>query len=96
MPPLARDTTLHVIGFTGLGILTIWRVGAKYRVVPISAVVTWYVALLLYAAFDELTQPLTGRSCEWIDWVADAGGAAIGASLAFLWYRCREGSTCRK
>lgn len=29
---------------------------------------------LAYAAMDELTQPFVGRSCEFLDWLADAAG----------------------
>ena len=38
----------------------------------------------LYGAIDELTQPWTGRACEWLDWVADCYGASTVMIAAIL------------
>ena len=38
----------------------------------------------LYGALDELTQPWTGRTCEWLDWVADVSGASTAMLGAIL------------
>jgi VanZ family protein len=47
---------------------------------------------LLYGAMDELTQPLVGRSCEFLDWVADAAGAlSVVGLFAFVRYRAENG-----
>lgn len=40
--------------------------------------------VLVYGALDEWLQPLTGRSCEFSDWLADGAGAAIGVVLCNL------------
>jgi VanZ family protein len=36
---------------------------------------------LIYAALDEWTQPFIGRTCELLDWLADAGGAIVGSLI---------------
>ncbi len=62
-------TTLVLIAARRVGSLLTWRTYAKAAVL-----------VLAYGAFDELTQPLVGRQCELLDWLADAAGvaAAIG------------------
>ncbi len=40
--------------------------------------------ILIYGALDEWLQPLTGRSCEFNDWLADGAGAAAGVVLCNL------------
>lgn len=35
-----------------------------------------------YGAFDETTQPLFGRNCDWYDWVADLQGCLLGIVAA--------------
>lgn len=37
--------------------------------------------LFVYSFFDELTQPLIGRSFEWVDLLADGLGGALGVSV---------------
>ncbi len=46
-----------------------------YRPFPAVGVL---LLIVLYAAFDELTQPLVGRFCESVDWMADVAGGAVG------------------
>ena len=44
----------------------------------------WLLTLSLlfaYSVFDELTQPLIGRSFEWVDLLADGLGGAAGVIL---------------
>ena len=38
--------------------------------------------LAIYGIFDELTQPLVGRTCDFHDWLADCGGIVIGLFVA--------------
>jgi VanZ family protein len=85
--PRIRDKYLHVIGFTGLGFFTLWRQATSKRRIGLRLILFWYFSLLTYAAFDEVTQPLTGRSCELLDWCADASGAVIGLTIVYLWHR---------
>ena len=46
-----------------------------------------WLALVLYAAVDEWTQLLIGRSATTGDWLADAVGAAGGLLLFRVWPR---------
>jgi VanZ family protein len=39
------------------------------------------VFVALQGAADELTQPLTGRTCDLLDWVADVIGAIVAVAL---------------
>ena len=85
-----NDKILHTIGYTILGFLTVWvigqaRVGDRWRTSALSL-----AGLLVYAAFDEMTQPLVGRTCEFSDWLADAGGAAIGTLAGVRWQLRRK------
>ncbi|MBX3394435.1 MAG: VanZ family protein [Phycisphaerae bacterium] len=75
-----NDKVEHLIGYAMLAMATCWRFGKsdRSRIAIMAAVL---VGLAAYAAVDELTQPWVGRSCEWGDWLADLGGAAIGLLL---------------
>jgi VanZ family protein len=46
----------------------------------------WF-ALVVYAAFDELTQLLVGRYASFGDWLADCVGAALGFVVFAAWRR---------
>lgn len=46
------------------------------------------VAGVLFAAFDESTQPLFRRDFDWLDLAADSLGVVV-ATLVFLWARRR-------
>jgi VanZ family protein len=39
---------------------------------------------MLYGAFDEITQPYFGRTCDIVDWLADSSGASISILLMSL------------
>jgi VanZ family protein len=92
-PPDVTDVVAHVVGFAVLMLLvTRWachRAGhCGLRPVLLAA-----LACLAYSVFDELHQiPIPGRSFEWTDLVADAGGVAVGA-IAFHVYRLGRGLT---
>jgi VanZ family protein len=49
-----------------------------------------WIALVLYAAFDELTQIPVGRTASWADWFADGLGALIGLALFAWWSAGRQ------
>ncbi|MEK6644821.1 MAG: VanZ family protein [Planctomycetota bacterium] len=84
--PLEHDKLLHMIGFFGLGAIVVWRLGSIRAMLPLPVALAWYAVLLTYGAFDELTQPITGRSCELFDFFADGIGGAIGMGLMMLTY----------
>lgn len=69
------DKTLHFVGFFIAGWLL--QLILPNRLVPR---VLGVLALMVFAAFDELTQPWFGRSCDVFDGVADTAGA-IAATL---------------
>jgi VanZ family protein len=45
-----------------------------------------WIAVVIWAAIDELSQTAFNRDCSFWDWSADATGAAVGL-LAFVWIR---------
>ena len=75
-----NDKLLHFAGYLGLGFLIAWglalRTGRRPRF--------WlaFVAVLLWACVDELTQPLVRRTADVYDWLADAAGCAAGMLAA--------------
>ena len=76
----ASDKTLHLVGFAGLA--TVFGVTMLAYGVPRRRRLLWlFAVMLLYAAFDELTQPLTGRTADFHDWLFDAAGTTIAAGL---------------
>ena len=84
LPHAPNDKLLHFVGFTVLGLLTLWQAAAgRSRLAP-RAIVVRYLGLLAYAFLDERTQPLMGRSCEFGDWLADAGGAAAAVLIVLM------------
>lgn len=44
----------------------------------------------VYAAIDEITQPLTGRNRDPLDWIADVLGASAGLAIFAVVYRLRR------
>ena len=84
----ASDKALHAAGFAGLTTL-LWLVLAvdgrpARRRLPLVA-----LAMALYGALDELTQPWFNRWASWDDWLFDCLGAlaslAVLESAAWLW-----------
>ena len=77
------DWTLHALGYLALGSafwLTLWAHGAgRWKRVM------WVLgAMIVYAALDEITQPLVNRVASLTDWVADAAGAVIALAACEL------------
>lgn len=76
------DKLLHFVAYGGLAVLLLgWR--ASRRVPTLQTVVMLWVLIAVYGLFDETTQPLVGRHCDFWDWIADIIGSAIG--LAITW-----------
>jgi VanZ family protein len=79
-PDAPSDKTLHLIAYTLLGgavaAAVASRGGWNWR-----SAATVFVALALFAAADEITQPLFGRFADIHDWAYDELGlvAGIGA-----------------
>jgi VanZ family protein len=77
------DKSEHLIGYmllsVGLGLcLSVCRGPLGWRQL---AMIIGIVGI--YGAFDECTQPLFGRNCDWYDWLADLRGCLMGV-LAVL------------
>ena len=60
-------------------------VGAR-RAIGARLVLTFLV-VLGFAGFDELTQPLFGRTADWVDFGVDAAGALMGCGMIWAWWR---------
>ena len=84
------DKLLHCAAFAGLAL---WF-GAVYER---SRALVIALGLIAFGGLIELLQMLTGyRSAEWIDWLADTTGVALGLGLAwtplggaFAWFETR-------
>jgi VanZ family protein len=75
------DKVLHFAGYLGLAYIACiaW---ALHRPVDRSLGRSQFAIILaiiaVYGSFDELTQPLVGRTCELGDWIADVTGGMFG------------------
>jgi len=69
------DKTQHLVTF---GVLTAWAALAypRARLVPLG------LALSGLGGMIELLQPITGRSDDILDWLADSVGVLIGLGVA--------------
>jgi VanZ family protein len=74
------DKTAHFIGFALLGALLYLAIWAAGRATPWTSLLV-LVVLGIYAAVDEITQPLTGRHASFLDWQADMAGAATAVMV---------------
>ncbi len=79
------------------GMLCVWTCllfGTQFvgtgRAIGTRLTLTLLVALC-YAGFDELTQPLFGRTADWVDFGADAVGALLGCGVIWAWWRVASG-----
>ncbi len=74
MPPGTDPFQLadKVVHFLMYGLLAL-IFGLRFRPSFVAALI-----LASYAVADELTQPFFGRSAEWLDWLADCAGIAVG------------------
>lgn len=80
-PPDYGDKIAHFSAYLILAFLlaTTWQLAGGI-LTRRHLVIVW-LAVIAYGAFDEITQIPVGRDCEFLDWVADAGGAAAGLLL---------------
>ena len=76
-PNAPGDKSLHLMAYTVLGGLAAAacasRGGWGWR-----AAAALFVALALFAAADEITQPLFGRFADRVDWAFDELGLVVG------------------
>lgn len=88
---LLSDKVLHFAGFVGLALLLAWMFSFRSVLTKTHAVIV-VVICGLYGAMDELTQPLSGRTCDVNDWLADLAGAAAGVAMFWLVSTIRHGN----
>lgn len=85
----ASDGTLHFFGYLALGavwILTLRLHGVRWR----RRLALSLPVLLLYAALDELTQPLVGRCATLPDWSFNALGVLAAVAGDAVISLCRH------
>ncbi|MFM8414415.1 MAG: VanZ family protein [Planctomycetota bacterium] len=89
-PP--SDKTLHFAAYGLLGLFVAATLAAAGRWSRAAAGLL-FIALAAFAALDEATQPLFGRSAEPVDWVYDVIGIAAGitaVAVARTWLKSRS------
>lgn len=70
-----RDLLLHFVGYFVLGGI-FWLCLLAFGVRRRRRILTVLLVLAAYGAFDELTQPIFGRTASVADWAADMAGTA--------------------
>lgn len=70
------DKLMHFMAFAGLSFLMALGIGGRRPTWRTFALV--FVVALMYAGFDEFSQLLVGRHCDFWDWVADGLGSVVG------------------
>jgi VanZ family protein len=89
----APDKVHHAVAFFGLAVFLCaayesWRPGREWGYCFI------FLAAIAYGALDEWTQAfIPYRSPDVLDWFADAGGAALGVGVAFLFAASRRSAS---
>jgi VanZ family protein len=81
LPSDRTDKPIHFAAYAGLAVLLIgtWQYAAAE---PKVRHLWWaWLALVLYAAIDESTQLLVGRTASFGDWFADVMGATVGLAI---------------
>jgi len=85
-----RDKLLHITAYGLLGLLVAATIAAAGRLSPRS-VAAAVAGLVVFAAVDEVTQPLFGRATELLDWACDSAGIVAGfAAVAAAWAATRR------
>jgi VanZ family protein len=79
-----KDKTAHVAAYASLAIALFLSFKLSRRKPTAQTAMLVLGILLVYGAFDELTQIPVGRSGEMADWYADAAGAALACVLMTL------------
>ena len=84
----ASDKVLHVVAYAALA-LVFWLMLTAHQVRGIRRAGLVITSLILYAVFDEATQPLVNRYASVADGLADAAGvvAAVAVCDATAWVR---------
>lgn len=88
-PATLNDKTLHLIGFALLAALACRALRHSRPAWATAKVLSggFLVSVLAGGALELWQAVLTYRSCELLDWVADAWGAALGVACFAGWSR---------
>ena len=85
-----NDKIKHVLLYSAFSFLVARAVAVRERR-PWRVAVWTIVLVALYGASDEYHQRFTpGRSCDILDWVADASGAVLVSLTLPFWFRRRK------
>jgi VanZ family protein len=85
-PPIGPQVSYKLIHFLAYGLLSgllflaLWISRPNLRWLPLIVL----GIIMAYAAFDELTQPLFHRDCEFGDWLADSAAGVVAVSVLGL------------
>ncbi len=98
------DKWFHFCAYLLLGLLAFWAAASYGRqrnraTLGLFCASGWLIfsALLLWGLFDELTQPMFGRGFDWNDYLANAMGLFLAATLAALpWLSAEIKSICSR
>lgn len=85
-----NDRFLHVLAF---GVLTFlyWKVRESLATpISLASIGLALIALMGYAALDEYLQGFTGRTTDFLDWVADCIGIIGVLVLLEVWRRVMQ------
>lgn len=87
--PSQSDKLTHLAAYAGLAALVAitWQLAGGH--LTFRHLIWLWIAIVLFAAFDEWTQTHVGRDASAWDWMADASGAMLGLML-FAWLRPRN------
>ena len=77
------DKFLHALGYFGLAAI-FWSTLRAHELPGRVRVACVFFAAAAYAAVDEITQPMVGRSASLGDWAADVLGAAAALAVCEL------------
>ncbi|NLE28583.1 MAG: VanZ family protein [Phycisphaerae bacterium] len=87
-----KDKTLHFFAYFVATGLSLRAFGSSNR--PKRRMLLISIMLIILGAFDEMTQPYVNRSCDLLDWLADATGIIIVtilyAAIRFYHHRARH------
>lgn len=89
--PQNTDKVLHLSAYAGLAFLIALRLGLRRSSGRVERLAQngvsmqdclWIMAVIVaYSIFDELTQPYFGRTCEFLDALADWIGGIVGLGV---------------
>jgi VanZ family protein len=82
------DEVLHFVTYVILAMLLLWSL--RY-VRSMRASGVWVIlAVMIFGAIDEITQPLVGRTASVNDWLSDAAGAVTGVAVVLAMTALRD------